>query len=90
MCLYRGPNGTKCFAGALLPDELYDPEFEGIGITSSHPSEVSRIFSEIVEDLALLQTLQAVHDTVDPGNWERSFLMIADQNGLQYAPPVIN
>jgi len=28
-CLYRAPNGMKCAIGALIPDELYDPVFEG-------------------------------------------------------------
>lgn len=27
-CLYRGPNGTKCAIGLIIPDEEYDPEFE--------------------------------------------------------------
>lgn len=27
-CLYRGPNGTKCAAGALIPDEIYTPSIE--------------------------------------------------------------
>ena len=28
-CLYRGPNGMKCAAGHLIPDEMYYPEMEG-------------------------------------------------------------
>jgi hypothetical protein len=28
-CMYRGLNGTKCAIGHLIPDELYDPGFEG-------------------------------------------------------------
>jgi hypothetical protein len=27
-CLYRGPNGKKCAAGILIPDEKYSPELE--------------------------------------------------------------
>jgi len=27
-CLYRGPNGMKCVAGCLIPDELYSENFE--------------------------------------------------------------
>ncbi len=27
-CLYRGPDGKKCAAGLLIPDELYQPGFE--------------------------------------------------------------
>lgn len=28
-CLYRGPNGMKCAAGHLIPDEKYKPKIEG-------------------------------------------------------------
>jgi hypothetical protein len=28
-CLYRGPNGTKCAIGCLIPDELYVPDMDG-------------------------------------------------------------
>lgn len=27
-CLYRGPNGTKCAIGLIIPDEEYDSSFE--------------------------------------------------------------
>lgn len=29
-CLYRGPNGTKCAVGALIPDEKYSKDMEDI------------------------------------------------------------
>jgi hypothetical protein len=28
-CMYRGPNGLKCAAGHLIPDEIYEPAMEG-------------------------------------------------------------
>jgi hypothetical protein len=31
-CVYRGPNGERCGAGVLLPDEAYDPGMEGVAI----------------------------------------------------------
>lgn len=27
-CLYRGPDGTRCAVGFLMPDELYKPEYD--------------------------------------------------------------
>lgn len=27
-CMYRGPYGTKCLIGGLIPDEAYDPSME--------------------------------------------------------------
>lgn len=29
ICRYRGDNGAKCAVGILIPDERYDPRFEG-------------------------------------------------------------
>lgn len=30
MCVYRGPDGTRCALGVLLPDDLYSPHLEGL------------------------------------------------------------
>jgi hypothetical protein len=32
-CKYRGIHGTKCAIGALIPDELYRPEIEGLAVS---------------------------------------------------------
>ncbi|HEX9804592.1 MAG TPA: hypothetical protein VGA67_02835 [Candidatus Dojkabacteria bacterium] len=29
-CMYRNRNGDRCFIGALIPDDKYDPQIEGI------------------------------------------------------------
>lgn len=31
MCVYHASNGRKCALGALIPDALYHPSFEGLG-----------------------------------------------------------
>lgn len=31
-CLYRGPNGTKCAIGCLIPDDIYTKSMEGISL----------------------------------------------------------
>ena len=31
-CLYRGPEGARCFVGILIPDEAYSPELEDLGV----------------------------------------------------------
>ena len=31
-CAYRGDEGRKCAAGHLIPDEDYNPAYEGMGI----------------------------------------------------------
>lgn len=32
ICMYRGPNGTKCAIGCLIPDDKYDPKWERLPI----------------------------------------------------------
>lgn len=32
-CRYRSAAGLKCAIGCLIPDELYDPSIEGMGVT---------------------------------------------------------
>lgn len=33
-CMYRADSGRlKCAVGCLIPDDLYDPDIEGVGIT---------------------------------------------------------
>lgn len=63
MCLYRGPDGTKCAVGVLIPDEEYSVYFENkIPVHLDCPS-----LRDI--DLAVLNKLQAIHDNVDPAQW---------------------
>jgi hypothetical protein len=65
-CAYRGDNGTMCAAGCLIPDEEYNPEFEGIpwmGVRHDIPS----LASLTDKDHALIISLQGVHD--DDSSW---------------------
>lgn len=32
VCLYRGPDGCRCFVGWLIPEEQYKPEMEGYSV----------------------------------------------------------
>lgn len=71
-CLYRGPNGTKCAIGHLIPDEHYNRCMEGAAVPSkdsyrtvaaSHLVEALEAsgFSG-AEDFRFLRQLQACHD----------------------------
>ena len=76
MCAYRTPDGLKCAIGCLIPDELYDPLFEGKSafwlLTDDGPK------ARAVRDncgastdqtvVALLASLQDVHDRRE--NWD--------------------
>jgi hypothetical protein len=63
VCKYRGPDGTKCAAGVLIPDELYDPEMEGDGILVllGRYERVRETLSDVRP--GLLSALQRAHDS---------------------------
>lgn len=81
-CRYRGPNGTKCFAGHSIPDDKYDPTFEGYSPTFASPllgvNERARdlaiaIGCETDEDCAFVRQCQIhLHDAVW-GSFERGY-----------------
>ena len=77
-CQYRGANGTACAVGCLIPDELYDPLIEGLGVErileavvpdyrQDQTQELLPVFARIknhigAEHLPLLSRLQYAHD----------------------------
>lgn len=72
-CLYRGPNGTSCAVGCLIPDSAYSPDFESLPLPVMKPngSEALMLYETIeklglTEFLPLLRGLQQVHDKVMP------------------------
>jgi hypothetical protein len=64
-CQYRGPNGTKCAVGCLIPDEAYDPEMEGwIAKALWQAFKDKPGFPQwAAAEVSLLVRLQGVHDT---------------------------
>lgn len=78
-CLYRGPNGTKCAIGALIPDSQYDENFEGEDLV------VIRMKARALKGLriAFLSEMQGVHDNNDPDKWAEELLKFAKQHRLK-------
>ena len=76
-CLYRGPDGVKCAAGFLIPDERYQAIFEDQDIYSLADWGA---FDDYDADLMdLFQSLQHAHDnaasrTINPDKWVHLFL----------------
>jgi hypothetical protein len=60
-CAYRGDNGTMCAAGCLIPDEEYNPEFEGLPWMDVRP-DIPSLASLTDKDHDLISSLQYVHD----------------------------
>ena len=62
-CVYRSPDGHKCAAGFLIPDELYDSrmEFQSFGSLLNDPLFVG-VLSFLEPHKGLITDLQIVHD----------------------------
>jgi hypothetical protein len=96
-CLYRRPNGAKCFIGALIPDDKYDPSFENVGLSmlNSNYKGDKQVALQIAEasgldesQYALGEQLQNIHDNIDTEEWESEFKHFAIEHSLIYiAPP---
>ena len=85
MCMYRGENGMKCAAGALIPDDEYNPEMEKKLwdiLVSLHFVE-NKFTQEIKE-------LQTIHDdgSTDPEQcvlfWKRRLIQFANKHNLTH------
>jgi hypothetical protein len=88
-CVYRAPNGDKCAAGVIIPDDLYVPEMEGKAIYAAL-NECSHTPPRwMIDNLPLMEALQEVHDA--PPNWKTDAKMkhelweVADRFGLDPA-----
>ena len=90
-CLYRAPDGKKCFVGALFTDDEYDPGMEQETVSSLivggfMPKRL--LFNEdesLCEDF--YEGLQCIHDNREPEIWERELEIFADEWDLVYRGP---
>ena len=90
LCAYRGDGGLKCAAGALISDDLYDPEMDAKGVGWS---TLVRSYPELdTKYNALIMDLQDVHDGANPRKFlrevEKRLLEVAENHGLQYTAPI--
>ena len=85
-CLYRGPNGTACAIGCLIPDEEYSPDMENCSFLvnqKAFPDELLRKIG-IVENKGICEDLQSIHDCYEPLDWECRLKESAKYNNLEY------
>lgn len=71
-CVYRGQNGAKCFIGAAIPDERYDPSMENRAAFSALKEA-----SMTVDDGGLTGELQDIHDCHGVDNWDKLLRYLA-------------
>ena len=73
MCMYRAPDGCMCAIGPMIPDALYDPSMETIGVCqlAQNPELQSALLGgDGMSSLDFLMALQMTHD--DPRNWSKN------------------
>jgi len=86
VCMYRTPDGLKCAAGCLIPDEIYHPQMEGkrFGGLIREEAAVAALFKP--EDLGLIFQLQLMHDSTASSTFKKTIpkdlIYIADQYNL--------
>ena len=90
-CCYRGPDGRKCAAGWLIPDNMFDPAMNNMII-----SEVPEMLPDKFRDeLSFIRQLQRIHDdaqmdtTTDEGFmqlWRQNMAEFAKDKGLEFNP----
>jgi hypothetical protein len=83
VCMYRGPNGTKCAAGCLIPDTKYSSSMENSTVWGT-PGVI--LYGE-GHDLDLVRGLQIVHDSYCVPEWENKLAGLAKRLGLSYTHP---
>lgn len=98
-CVYRREDGRKCAIGALIPDNAYDPIFDGYAATDALsllqdvPSFAAALRAGGVDptDAAFLSDLQSAHDALLEQASETSiysaFSYVAAKYGLVYLYP---
>ena len=80
-CLYRGPNGTSCAVGCLIPDDQYDPTIEHQGVASTEV-QARLPFKADPDTNYLLLSLQQVHDYQPFWAWPDALRAVASWYGL--------
>lgn len=73
-CRYRGPGGTKCAIGALIPDAAYTDDLEDYTVYSPAVCDAAGIGPQQQE---LARRLQQIHDTEVPRVWRRKLEEVA-------------
>lgn len=84
-CMYRHPDGLKCFVGALIPDAEYDQNMEDkrveVLVRDFDPPSLRGLCRPLLMDL------QRIHDGCRPVDWELGLAGVANAYGLTYTPP---
>ena len=87
-CMYRGPEGTTCAIGCLIPDDLYSRNMENNNIHALQDKfpEIANFFemNSNITRVFFLNSLQRAHDNYfeDPGTLKTRLARVAVEYGL--------
>lgn len=82
LCVYQGPNGTRCFAGELLPDDLDCKDFNGRSIADVRDETAQKAWAPYRIG-RFLEELQLCHDTAtDRAGLQENMQRLARMFGL--------
>lgn len=85
-CLYRGPNGTSCAVGCLIPDEEYTSAIEGDIVDALIYRFQLPSLIPMQSNIELLGAFQRMHDFDEVSTWEQEFARVANRFNLNYSP----
>jgi len=83
ICAYRGEGGCKCGIGLLIPDDKYDPFFEGVSVPNGEPLNSpqgfkQRVLLRVLNELGFgesqmdfLRQLQHCHDDASVNDFHK-------------------
>jgi hypothetical protein len=84
-CAYRGETGSKCFVGALIPDEKYNPNFDercDTSIDTYSNADIREAAGISDNDRNFAASLQSIHDCTSAYEWPDALRTFALENGL--------
>ncbi len=85
ICRYRGPNGSQCAVGCLIPDERYSERMEETTlVTELGFTEVGLLMQELGHCTDLCLQLQKIHDCEPPDSWLFELQELAKREGLKF------
>jgi hypothetical protein len=86
ICLYRGPDGTKCAIGCLISDEDYTPNMEPKSVEELINSGMlsSELSSFMGENINFFRELQRIHDGIIVYDWKDALKQLAIAYGLEF------
>lgn len=90
-CSYRGPHGLKCAIGHLIPDALYNPEFDCSDVDALVAFDTNfRDWKPLVPFLTKLQLAHDLFSKAERDVWrdrfQKAMTYLAKTEGLECGP----